>query len=705
MRFLSGLIGLVVGALGVLGALVPAALAEPEPGPHVTATLVADHAGVAPGQTIHVALRQQIQPHWHTYWKNPGDSGEPPRLAWTLPAGFTTGDIVWPTPGKLPVGPLMNYGYEGEVLLPIPLTAPATAKAGGTAHLAAKVEILVCAEICVPETKDIALDLPVTTAPAPADPTWGPKIAQVIAAAPQPAGLSAAFQPKGPNIALAIAGPALKGVNDAKAYFYPASATTIDHAKPQAIERGPDGLTLTLAPGYDFQGGHAPAALAGVLAVGGRAYEVAANPGPAPPGTSGLGPPAPGDVAAAGGAGFGLLAASVFAFVGGLILNLMPCVFPILAMKATSLAIHGGGEERAAARAQGLAFGSGALVTFVVLAAVLIALKAAGSAVGWGFQLQSPPVVAVLALLMLAVALDLSGVFDVGTSLQGAGTGLASKGGLAGAFFTGLLAVVVAAPCTAPFMGTALGWALTQPAAAALVVFAALGLGFAAPFVAVAFVPGLLARLPRPGPWMEVFRKAMAFPMYGAALWLAWVFAQQTGADDLAKLFAAGVIVALAAWLAGLAQKRVALGGRAVGLTAAAALATLVAVGAVVWPKDAAAELTSEPYSAARLAELRAEGRPVFVNYTAAWCVSCQVNDKVAISTGEVRSAFARHKVAYLKADWTKRDASIAAELASHGRAGVPLYLVYGRSGGDGVILPSILTPDIVVKAVEAADR
>jgi len=204
---------------------------------------------------------------------------------------------------------------------------------------------------------------------------------------------------------------------------------------------------------------------------------------------------------------------------------------------------------------------------------------------------------------------------------------------------------------------------------------------------------------------MEVFRKAMAFPMYGAALWLAWVFAQQTGADDLAKLFAAGVIVALAAWLAGLAQKRVALGGRAVGLTAAAALATLVAVGAVVWPKDAAAELTSEPYSAARLAELRAEGRPVFVNYTAAWCVSCQVNDKVAISTGEVRSAFARHKVAYLKADWTKRDASIAAELASHGRAGVPLYLVYGRSGGDGVILPSILTPDIVVKAVEAADR
>jgi len=701
MRLMTGLLAGILGAL----ALTAPAVADPGPGPHVNADLVADHSGIAPGQTIHIALRQQIQPHWHTYWKNPGDSGEPPRLAWTLPAGFTTGDIVWPTPGKIPVGPLMNYGYEGQVLLPIPLTAPASAAPGAKAHLAAKVEILVCAEICVPETKEVALDLPVTAAPAPADPTWGPKIAQAIAAAPAAAPLTAAFQAKGATgVALAIAGAPLKGADAAGAYFYPASATAIDHAKPQAIERGPDGLTLTLAPGYDFQGGRAPATLAGVLAIGGKAYEVAAGPGPAPPGTSGLGPPAA-KAANGGGADLGLLTAAVFAFVGGLILNLMPCVFPILAMKAASLAAHGGAEHRAEARAQGLAFGAGAVVTFVGLAGLLIALKAAGSAVGWGFQLQSPPVVAVLALLMLAVALDLSGVFEVGASLQGAGSGLASRGGLAGSFFTGLLAVVVAAPCTAPFMGSALGWALTQPAAAALVVFAALGLGFAAPFVAVAFVPGLLARLPRPGAWMDLFRKALAFPMYGAALWLVWVFAQQTGPEELAKLFAAGVIVALAAWLAGLAQKRMALGRRAVGLGAAAAIAAVVALAAVVWPKPAAAELTAEPYSPARLAELQAQGRPVFVNYTAAWCVSCQVNDRVAISTSTVRSAFARHKVAYLKADWTKHDAAIAAELASHGRAGVPLYLVYGKGGGDGVILPSILTPDIVVKAVEAADR
>jgi len=381
----------------------------------------------------------------------------------------------------------------------------------------------------------------------------------------------------------------------------------------------------------------------------------------------------------------------------------MPCVFPILAMKAASLAGHGG--ESAAAKRQGLAFGAGSIVTFLALAGGLIALKAAGSAVGWGFQLQSPPVVAVLALLMLAVALNLSGLFEVGTSLQGAGAGLASRSGLAGAFFTGALAVVVAAPCTAPFMGPALGWALTQTPAAALAVFLFLGLGFATPFVLVAYAPGLLSRLPRPGPWMEILRKALAFPMYGAAAWLAWVLAQQAGAEDLAKLFAAAILVALAAWLLGMRQRRAATGRLTTVAEIAAFMLMTVSVAGVAWPADKAAAPASEAYSPARVAELRAEGRPVFVNYTAAWCVSCQVNDKVALSTHAVTDAFARHKVAYLKADWTKRDATIAADLASHGRAGVPLYLLYGAGGGEAAVLPSILTPDIVVRAVEAADK
>ncbi|MGZ6038052.1 MAG: protein-disulfide reductase DsbD family protein [Phenylobacterium sp.] len=700
MRFLAGLfLALTVAAPAM--AQAPGGQSAPGPAKHVAVELVAERQGIAPGETIHIALRQQIQTHWHTYWRNSGDSGEPTQIKWTLPDGWQAGGFIWPTPTRIPVGPLMNYGYEGEVLLPMTLTAPASAKAGDKVTLKAAVSLLVCADVCVPEDDALTLTLPVTGATASEDPKWGDRVEAAVASAPKPAALDAVFQPHGANVALAITGAALKGADMADAYFFPFESTVIDHAKPQAIERGPEGLTLTLSPGYAFQGGKAPASLAGVLAVGGKAYEIAAAPGAPPPGASGLGPP-PAKVAG-GGDSLGLAASALFAFIGGLILNLMPCVFPILAMKAASLAGHGGGDH-AEARRQGLAFGVGAVATFLVLAAGLIALKAAGSAIGWGFQLQSPAVVAVLCLLMLVVALDLSGVFEVGTSLQGAGSGLASKGGMLGAFFTGALAVVVAAPCTAPFMGPALGWALTQPALAALTVFLALGVGFAAPFVLVTYAPGLLNRLPNPGPWMETFRKALAFPMYGAAAWLAWVLSQQAGAEDLAKLFAAAVAVGLAGWLLGLAQRRAALGGKSAVLMASAGVLAALAVAAVVWPQDKAAELQSEPYSAGRLAELRIAGRPVFVNYTAAWCVSCQVNDKVALSTRATAQAFARHKVAYLKADWTKRDGVIAADLASHGRAAVPLYLVYGTKGGDGVILPSILTPDIVVKAVEAAD-
>jgi thiol:disulfide interchange protein/DsbC/DsbD-like thiol-disulfide interchange protein len=695
MRFLAGMLLALTMAL-------PALAQPPAATRHVAADLVADHQGIAPGETIHVALRQQIQKGWHTYWRNSGDSGQATEIKWTLPSGWQAGPIIWAAPQRIPVGPLMNYGYEGEVLLLVAISAPAGAKPGDKVTLDAKVSLLVCAEVCVPEDDALSLTLPVTPASAPLDPKWGGPIAAALAAAPKPAGLAAVFQPRGPGVALAITGAALKGADLAGVYFYPFESTVIDHAKPQPIERGPDGLTLTLAPGYGFQGGKAPASVAGVLAVGAKTYEITASPGAPPPGASGLGPPPA--KGAGSGADLGLAAAALFALLGGLILNLMPCVFPILAMKAASLAGHGGGDH-AEARRQGLAFGAGAVLTFLALAGGLIALKAAGSAIGWGFQLQSPPVVAVLALLMLAVALNLSGLFEVGTSLQGAGAGLASRGGVIGAVFTGALAVVVAAPCTAPFMGPALGWALTQTPLAALAVFLFLGIGFAAPFVLVAFAPALLSRLPKPGAWMETFRKALAFPMYGAAAWLAWVLAQQAGADDLAKLFAAAVVVGLAAWLIGMSQRRVAAGGKATLLALVAVGLGAVSVTAVAWPQDKTAELPTEAYSPARVAELRAEGRPVFVNYTAAWCVSCQVNDKVALSTHAVAQAFARHKVAYLKADWTKRDATIAAELASHGRAGVPLYLVYGNDGGEAAILPSILTPDIVVKAVEAADR
>ena len=702
MRFLAGLFL----ALTVSGQ----ALAQPVNTGHLTAELVSETQGIAPGQTVHIALRQQILKGWHTYWRNPGDSGEPTSAKWTLPSGWTVSDFTWPTPHRLPVGPLVNYGYTGEVLLPMTLTAPASARVGQSVTLTAAATFLVCAEICVPEDGTLTLTLPVTAAPSAPDPKWAGPIASTLAAAPKPSDLAAVFEKRPAGVALAVTGPALKGVDMAEAYFYPFAATVIDHARPQIVERGKDGLTLTLTPGYDFQGASPPQALAGVLSVGGKAYEIAAAPGAPPAGAAGLGPP-PARVAGGNAStNLGLVSAAFFALIGGLILNLMPCVFPVLAMKAASLAGHGGAHREA--QRQGLAFGAGAILTFLGLAGVLIALQAAGSAIGWGFQLQSPAVVAVLALLMLAVALNLFGVFEVGSSLQGVGQGLASKGGLAGAFFTGALAVVVAAPCTAPFMGPALGWALTQPPIAALVVFLALGIGFAAPFVLVTFIPGLLSRLPRPGPWMDAFRKALAFPMLGAVAWLVWVLTLQAGPDALVRILAAAIIVALAAWLVGAAQHQAAQGKRPIALTASAAVLAAGALFAAVGPAYAVAgaaasvakaELPYEPYSPARLAELRAEGRPVFVNYTAAWCVSCQVNDRVALSTKGVVKAMKDSNTAYLKADWTLKDAEIAAELARYGRAGVPLYLLYGADGSDGVILPSILTEGIVVKALNKA--
>lgn len=712
---MNGIVSRLLAALGLVAALAAplGAGAAPVNTGHIQADLVPQATSIAPGQTIHLALTQDIQKGWHTYWRNSGDSGEATVIKWTLPAGWTAGDIIWAPPSKEPTGPLMNYGYHGQVLLPVAITAPKDARAGQTVTLRADVQFLVCADLCVPEDAHLSLTLPVTAAPGGADPAWGDRIAQALVAAPKTEGLTAAVSKDAKALKLAVIGAPLKALDKADAYFFPFKSNLIDHARPQLIERGPDGLTLTIplsaAPPADSD----YARVEGVLELAGKAYEIAAVAGPPPAGASGLGAPAAKPAAGqAGGFQMGLLAAVAFAMVGGLILNLMPCVFPILAMKAASLAGHG--HDRREARLQGLAFLAGSVATFLALAALLIAVRTAGAAVGWGFQLQSPPVVAVLALLMLAVALNLSGLFEVGASLQGVGGRAASRGGVAGSFFTGALAVVVAAPCTAPFMGPALGWALTQPPASALAVFAGLGLGFAAPFTAASFAPGLLSRLPKPGAWMDGFRKLMSFPMYGTAAWLAWVLTVQTDPTGLARLFAAAIVLALGFWLLGVAQRRQAAGpgGLAPGLVGA--VLALAAIGVAVWPKydeptaagapvAEGSAIAFEPYSPENLAAAQAAGKPVFVNYTAAWCVTCQVNEKVAFATARAAKAFARTGTVYMKADWTRRDAAIAADLARFGRAGVPLYLVYPAKGGDPQILPQLLTGDIVAEALDRA--
>jgi thiol:disulfide interchange protein DsbD len=712
--------------VGLLLCLMSAPLAQAQPvqsqasgrvafGPQKTqrieAELVPMSQWVAPGSTTVVAVRQQIAPGWHTYWRNPGDSGGATSLVWTLPDGVSADPILWPLPSRQRLMSLMNYGYSGEVMLPVPIHVPASARPGEVLTLTTDVLFLVCSDqMCVPETLTLSLALPVREGAAPLAKPWGADIEQLIETAPRPAGIEARVTAQAGKLVLTATGGPLVDADIGQVYFYPFEAGRIDHAASQPGRLGPNGLTLTLTPGRDT----AAAALSGVLATDKGAWEITAQPGPALAGALGRGELKPLNEAASSPDrtnALVFLQALGLALLGGLVLNLMPCVFPVLAMKAASLSAAA--HDPARARRDGFAFTGGVLVSFLALAGALLALKAAGQAIGWGFQLQSPGVVAALALIMLLVGLNLSGVFHVGAGLQSAGAGPLSRlPGSTGAFFTGVLAVVVAAPCTAPFMAAALGAALVLPWPMALAVFAMLGLGLALPYLAVSLSPGLLARLPRPGVWMERFKGVLAFPMYGAALWLMWVFTRQGGVDALGLLLAAALLLAFAAWLWGLAQSARQREERPVMATIAATVACVMALGLAGAAAGAAraagapssgdsGPLASQPWSAQAVAQATAAGRPVLVNLTADWCVTCKINERAALSSPRVAKAIDDANAAYLVGDWTRRDDAITRELQAHGRSGVPLYLLYRPGQAEPEILPQLLTEGVVVDALK----
>ena len=684
----------------------------PQRSERIEAELVPMTAWATPGSTLMVAVRQDIQPGWHTYWRNPGDSGGATTLVWSLPSGLSAGEIVWPLPERQRIATLVNYGYSGVVYLPVPISIPADAATDQTLRLRVEARFLVCSdEMCVPDDLNLALDVPVRDGAPPLVPDHGAAIQAAMAATPQPAGIEARATLADGALTLTATGGPVAGGEVSRAWFLPFQGGMIDHAAVQVGERGPDGLTLRLKPGGVVAAGGLNAPLAGVLVIDGKGYEIAATPGEPLTGASGGGVVSDAETAAGGGWGV-FLQAALFAFLGGIILNLMPCVFPILAMKAAALASVGG--DRAEARRDGLGFLAGVLATFLALASVLLILRAGGQAVSWGFQLQSPGMTAGLALLMLAVALNLSGVFNIGAGLQGAASGPLSRlPGWAGAFFTGVLAVAVAAPCTAPFMAFALGAALVMPWPLALTVFLMLGLGFALPFVAASLTPGLIRRLPRPGPWMDRLKAVLAFPMYGAALWLAWVFGQQAGGMSSGLLLAAGLVLAFALWLGGLAQADRASGRKGWVASICAALSVLTALGVTVMavsgaiaPSSSATpsgRLASQPWSPSAVQAAQAEGRPVFVNFTADWCVTCKVNERTSLSSAATAAAFEAANAVYLVGDWTLRDDAIAAELERHGRSGVPLYLAYPAGGGAPVVLPQLLTEGAVTAALKKA--
>jgi len=663
-----------------------------QPKAHVR--LISDRDAVSPGSRFTVAVEEDISAGWHTYWLNPGEAGQPTEVKWSLPPGWTAGAIQWPYPIRIPVGPLMDYGYEGKVWLLVDVTVPTNAVPGALT-LKALVQYLVCREVCIPEDATVELPLVVDAAAGAPDATSASEFAAARAKIPAASPWPMRFN-LGKDLRLSVEAPALSGAAlPVDVQFFPADAGEVVDAAKQSFGAVKNGIVLTLSPGAKMASRDV---LRGVLVLTSadhsvQALEVHAKPGVVP-----------------GGAEVGVWLALIFAALGGLILNIMPCVLPVLAMKALSLAGHAG-KDRAHARAESFSYALGAVLSFVAFGVLVMALRAGGAAIGWGFQLQEPIVVAVLALLMFAVGLNLSGLFEIQPISMG--DALARKGGLAGAFFTGVLAVAVAAPCTAPFMATAIGFGFTQSPLVLIGIFIALGLGFALPFILLGLWPSLHHLLPKPGNWMVRFKHFLALPMYAAALWLAWVLAQQVDAKGLVALVAAAVFFALALWLWGRiavlsgTRKSFVAGGVIVCIVVTAVALSYVATAkpAKLAAVTAHAGIPSEAYSAERLATLRKEGRPVFIDATASWCITCLVNEEAALARPNVHTAFKDKHIALLVADWTNRNPAITALLEAHGRSGVPLYLYYAPGASEPKILPQILTEDIVLAALKPASQ
>jgi thiol:disulfide interchange protein/DsbC/DsbD-like thiol-disulfide interchange protein len=673
---------------------------------HVEAELVSERASLQPGKPALVGLKLRMEPQWHTYWKNPGDSGLPTKVKWQLPEGWKVGDIQWPFPQNLPVGPLMNYGYEDEVVLLAELTPPANAQPGNTV-VKANAEWLVCKDICIPEKGELDIALPVAAADPPPNPRWQAHIDRARAMLPvDAAGWKYDSAIRGKSLVLRITPPP-GAAAPTKATFFPEREGLIEPAAPQKLSREGDALViemkLTDPPPADVS------SLKGVAVsdsgwkgvAGHKAINVSANVGAklaAVGGATASASVGGGDSAIGG----STLAALAFAFMGGLLLNLMPCVFPVLGIKVLGFVEHAHGDTRAM-RNQGLVFTAGVLLSFLVLAGIMLALRAAGSQLGWGFQLQSPLVVMLLATLFFVLALNLSGVFEWGAFAQSLTSNLSARGRYADAFLSGVLATVVATPCTAPFMGAAVGFTLTQGAPLALAVFATLGLGMALPVLLLSLFPGQLKRLPRPGPWMETFKQVLAFPLYATVAWLAWVLGAQADLDAVLALLVGLVLVAMSAWMLGRWEQQ-----RGPWLSALAALFAVAGL-VIAWPsgtpKTAAeaesarsGELAWQAWSPEKVREITASGKPVFVDFTAAWCVTCQVNKRVALHNAAVVKEFASRGVVTLKADWTRQDPRITQALSDLGRNAVPVYALYAPGDEPPRLLPEVLSPSLVLE-------
>lgn len=694
MKFFKALLSIFFTAL-LMSAASQATESEAVDTGKVVAQLVSSHNTAPAGSTIQVALRTVLDEKWHTYWRNPGDSGEAVQIDWQLPEGASAGEIIWPLPAAIPTGPLINYGFEGIPYFPVDITLPADAQIGEMIIIDAGVYYLVCYDVCIPESANLSLQILIGEPEL--NGRWDSAIKRALTDAPKMSQVKSGVTKDGDTVRYTFTD--LPEGDFSNAVFFPNDMGVIKPSEPQTLRLGTDGLEISVGAEFAWNNPQ-PESYEGVLrfiqngkpagvivkSAVGETFAIGKVDAIAPQPSVG---------------GITLWSAVIGAFLGGLVLNLMPCVFPIISMKALSLTkvAH---EDRSVMRREAHLYTVGVMTTFLLMTLVLLALKAAGTQIGWGFQLQSPIVVGLLALLIFAVGLNLLGVFEFGTNLQNTGSSLVAKGGNSGAFFTGALAVVVATPCTAPFMAPAIGYAMAQPAAIMLAVFMALGIGFALPFLMLGYMPKLLNKLPKPGPWMVRFKEFLAFPMLATAIGLVWVLSQQSGADGVLRVLIAMLLLGFAIWC----WKRAG--------SIAKTLAILSLLGAFILPfqltLDASAKgvsLQSDGYeklawSPEMVAQRRAAGQNVFVDFTAAWCVTCKINEQIVLERDSVKQLFQTSNTAFLVADWTNKNEEIARELAVHGRSGVPLYLLFRADNNDvsPLILPQVLTENVLRDAL-----
>jgi thiol:disulfide interchange protein len=670
--------------LSAVLAIAPAS-AQPVKTSYVTAELITENQSSQPGQTTWVGLRLEMEPHWHTYWRFPGDSGLPTKVDWKLPPGWNISEPIWPLPARIQLPPLVNYGFEGEALLGFELQIPASTPAGSYA-LEAKASWLVCKQECIPEKADLKLSLQVG-AGAPAPQNWASFFSALRAQQPValPAENLGGFRVEAKRIGLEIRGPFPSGSID----FFPLESQLIKGTTPPKVEKGKgEEFTLWMEKAEPFS---ATAREFSGLLVGGKgsAQKVFAVNLPLPAVKPAAAPLASEDSS--------VWLAILFAFLGGVLLNLMPCVFPVLGIKVMSLVNQGKGDKWHA-RKHGKIYALGVVFSFWVLTASLLLLRSAGQSVGWGFQLQQPGFVLALIFLFSLLAANLAGFFELGGRFMGMGGSLANRDGASGSFFTGVLAVIVATPCTAPFMGTAIGVVLGQPAWAVFLVFTSLGLGLSAPFVLLSYQPALLALLPRPGVWMERLKEFFAFPLAATVLWLLWVLGMQIGLDGMIIATAGLLLLFAAIWVKRRFSGNVAKGFSWIILIGGVLLAT----SSLRWKANSGlseAEGSWQKYSTVAVKAAVAEKKPVFVDFTAAWCLTCQINKSLVLDRPPMRDFFREKGVQLYRADWTNHDPEITKALEEHGRIGVPLYLAYPAGGGPAKVLSQILTETEVKQA------